>query len=123
MRFAPLLTVAALMLSAAPAVAKGPSFSCTQAARADERAICHSSALSAKDRRMARDYRALLSCLGMGSRDAEKDYQTAWLQRRAGCGADRVCISRLYRQRIAELAPRAAKARKLSARHMCPGPV
>lgn len=72
---------------------------------------------------MARDYRALLSCMGMGSRDAEKDYQAAWLQRRAACGSDRACLSRLYRQRIAELAPRAVKARKLSARQMCPGPV
>jgi uncharacterized protein len=116
---------AALALSglAAPALAGSPGFDCRKAVRADERAICRSPALAASDRRMTRDYRAILSCLGMGSRDAERDVQSAWLARRAACGANTACIKRLYRSRLAQLAPRAARARTLASRQMCPGPV
>lgn len=118
-----LFTVTALAVFAVPASARGPSFNCAKASAADEKAICRSSRLSALDDLLGREYRTVLGCLMMGSRDAERDYQNEWLQRRAACGGNTACIGRLYRKRLAELKPRASKARNLMAQEMCPGPV
>ena len=112
-----------LALFAAPAMAKGPSFDCAKAAKADEKAICASPKLAALDARMAGLYAEVQHCSGMGSRDVNNSQQGAWLRRRAACGGNAACIGALYQARIAHFAPRAAKARKFNASGDCPGPV
>ena len=118
-----LLSAAALalsVLSAGPVLAAGPSFSCARATRADERAICRSSALRTADARMAALYRDIQHCTAMGGHGTNLDDQQAWLARRAECGGNSACISRLYRGRIAEFAPMAAKARRFMLKGECP---
>ena len=105
------------------AQARAPSFSCARAMAADERAICHSPALSAADARLAALYRDIQSCTMMGGRGNNIDDQRDWLARRARCGGNSSCLARHYRARIAEFAPLAAKARKLMRAEQCPGPL
>ena len=114
-------TLAALVNTAASA--GGPSFSCARASAADERAICNSPSLSAADARMTALYHDIQGCTMMGARGNNIDDQRAWLARRASCGGNTACLTRLYRARIAEFGPLAAKARKLMRAEECPGPL
>lgn len=117
------LTLALLALTVTPASAAGPSFSCARATGADERAICRSPALSAQDRQLARLYRDVQHCTAMGGRGANIDDQRDWLQARSRCGGDRACLSNLYRVRINQFAPMAAKARRYLKAEECPHPL
>ena len=80
--------------------AHAASFDCRQATKPDEFAICDSRELSQLDVKMATLYDTVIKLVGMGVRGDMQDRQRAWLQERAGCGADRACISRLYESRI-----------------------
>ncbi len=111
----------AVLASAAPAA--GPSFNCARATSSDERAVCRSQALSAQDRQLARLYRDVQHCTAMGGKGANIDDQLDWLKARERCGADRACLSNLYRARISYFAPMAAKARRYLQAGNCPAPL
>lgn len=103
---APIAVSALLAVGSAPLVgdtARAASFDCTRARAADERAICGNRALEDRDVELATLYGLILRVVPMGSRDAIRDDQTAWLARRGRCGASVVCIRRSYDGRIAEL--------------------
>ena len=110
----------ATMLFSPAARAKAPSFDCAHASHADERAICRSPALSALDARMAALFDTIQGCTAMGGHDVNLGAQGHWLHRRAQCGANRACLTRIYRAHIAELAPRAARADKEMHAGNCP---
>ncbi len=115
--------MAALLLVAAPALARAPGFDCARAARPDEKAICQSARLSALDARLADMFGQIQHCTPMGGRDVNTLQQRAWLRRRATCGADGACLARLYRARIARFAPHAARARRYAQAGDCPAPL
>ena len=125
MRNKALLAIFAAIAATASTTASagGPSFSCARASAVDERAICRSLALSAADVRMTSLYRDIQGCTMMGGRDSNIEDQRAWLVQRSQCGRNATCLTRLYRARIAEFAPLAARARKLMRAEECPGPL
>lgn len=92
--------------------ARAASFDCRRASNADEIAICDSRELSQLDVKMATLYDTIIKLVGMGVRGALQDQQRAWLAERAGCGADRVCIRRLYDVRIRALEAEVARIAK-----------
>ena len=120
-----LVTIFAVLAAFAGGAAEAgaPSFSCARASTADERAICRNEALRAADARMASLYRDIQGCTMMGGRGDNIDIQREWLARRALCGSNNACLSRIYRARIAEFTPLAARARKLMRAEQCPGPL
>lgn len=95
-----LLTALPLAL---PAAAGAAGFDCTRASQADERAICAHRALNDRDVTMSVLYRLDQRLVPMGSRDAIRRDQAAWLGRRRACGADTACLARSHDRRIAEL--------------------
>jgi uncharacterized protein len=101
--------------------AGGPSFSCARADGADEKTICRSPALRLADVRMASLFRDIQGCTAMGGHGTNIDDQRVWLAQRSRCGRNASCLTRLYRARIAEFAPLAAKARRLIRAEQCPG--
>ena len=92
--------------------AHAASFDCRNASNPDEVAICDSRELSELDVKMATLYETIIKLVGMGVRGAIQDQQRAWLQERAGCGADRACIRRLYDTRIRALEAEVARIGK-----------
>jgi uncharacterized protein len=105
-----------LIVAAAAIVVGGSahaaSFDCRKASNADEVAICDSRELSELDVKMATLYDTIIKLVGMGVRGAMQDQQRVWLQERAGCGADRACIRRLYDTRIRALQAEVARIAK-----------
>jgi uncharacterized protein len=95
------LALAVLLLAGSPAAAA--SFDCTKARTPDEKAICTDRSLNDKDVRMALLFDLDRRLMAMGSRDAMRDDQSAWLVQRRRCGADRICLHRSYDRRIAVL--------------------
>jgi uncharacterized protein len=89
------------LLLASPAGAA--SFDCAKAKAVDEKAICADRSLNDKDVRMALLFDLDRGLMTMGSRDAMRDDQSAWLRDRRHCGADRLCLHRSYDRRIAVL--------------------
>jgi uncharacterized protein len=100
-----------------------PSFSCASPARADEQTICRSPSLRKADARMASLFRDIQGCTAMGGHGANIDDQRAWLAQRSRCHRNASCLTRLYRTRIAEFAPLAAKARRFMRAEQCPAPL
>ena len=92
-----------LLLTAAGLPGLAASFDCTKAETADEKAICADRQLNDEDVEMAVLYSRLKPLLGMGARGDLDDEQVAWLKRRAGCGDDRVCLSKAYQERVRQL--------------------
>lgn len=88
---------------ALPAAAGAASFDCARASHADERAVCADRALNDRDVAMSVLYRLDQRLVPMGSRDAIRRDQAAWLARRRTCGANTACLARAYDRRIAEL--------------------
>ena len=105
-----LILAAAVVLLAGHAHAA--SFDCRKASNPDEIAICDSRELSELDVKMATLYDTIIKLVGMGMRGALQDQQRAWLQERAGCGADRACLRRLYDTRIRALEAEVARIAK-----------
>jgi uncharacterized protein len=100
------LAVAAMLmiagLAATPVAAT--SFDCGKAKAPDEKAICASRTLSDLDVEMATLFRVRMQIpMLMGARGDAGDQQVTWLTARARCGANVACLTRAYRQRIADL--------------------
>jgi uncharacterized protein len=110
MRHGALVLAAAIVLLGGNAHAA--SFDCRKASNADEIAICDSRELSELDVKMATLYDTIIKLVGMGMRGALQDQQRTWLQERAGCGADRACLRRLYDARIRALDAEVARIAK-----------
>jgi uncharacterized protein len=110
------MSLVCLVLAVVAACSSGAvhaaSFDCRQASKPDEFAICDSRELSQLDVKMATLYDTVIKLVGMGVRGDMQDQQRAWLAERAGCGADRVCIRRLYDVRIRALEAEVARIAK-----------
>jgi uncharacterized protein YjbI with pentapeptide repeats len=91
MIFALLRTLAVLIFIQAMA-AGAASFDCSKAVQPDERAICADPNLSNEDEQLAGLYAKLLQLMKGDDRQELVDTQRKWLQARAGCGSDGVCI-------------------------------
>ncbi|WP_457094120.1 lysozyme inhibitor LprI family protein [Microvirga sp. P5_D2] len=92
-----------VLLTAAGQSGWAASFDCAKAETADEKAICADRQLNDDDVEMAVLYTHLKPLLGMGARGDMEDEQAAWLKRRAGCGDDRICLSKAYQERLRQL--------------------
>ncbi|MEO8812751.1 MAG: hypothetical protein ABI376_07560 [Caulobacteraceae bacterium] len=106
MRFRGLLTVVALGFGAlgAAAPAAGASFDCAAARGADARAVCADRRLSERDVEMnALWFSYRLAPMLMGANGERTDEEHRFLRERAACDADRACLGRVYRLRIAAL--------------------
>ena len=77
-----------------------PSFSCSKAQTASEKAICSSSTLSRLDVQLSALYAATKQ--RRNARYYTKK-QRAWIQRRNACGSNRSCLERRYQEQIAVL--------------------
>jgi uncharacterized protein len=95
--------LAALLTTAAWQPVRAASFDCSKAEATDEKAVCADRQLNDEDIEMAVLYTQLKPLLGMGARGDMEDEQTAWLKRRAACGADRACLRKVYQDRIQQL--------------------
>jgi uncharacterized protein len=95
-----LLLILALLPQAALAQ---PSFDCANASSTVEKAICEDANydIAARDAAMSRLYSAVK---GQGGHEALLAGQKEWLSRRDACDSDRDCLSRVYDERLAELA-------------------
>jgi uncharacterized protein len=89
-------------LAAAPASAQsGPSFDCTRASTAIERAICRDAGLSSADGQMAVAYRQLIDGLNGAAREELLKDQARWLAgRNQACGDGAVEIAICLKNRI-----------------------
>jgi uncharacterized protein len=88
-------------LSVMPAAAQ--SFNCNLASKPDEILICQNPQLGALDEKMSSLYFQIRNRLTGAARSRLEADQTAWLERRFGCGRDAGCIRSLYESRIAQL--------------------
>ena len=100
-----LLALAGLLLIG-PAHAQ--SFNCRNARAPDEVAICRDARLSRLDERLSDRFYHLRDSLSGRERVRLDLRQSAWLDARHRCRADRACIARAYRARISELSGRFA---------------
>jgi len=96
------LAMAGLVLPPAAAAAERPSFDCTKAASATEKAICGNDRLARLDRAIAQAFRALRSDPNLAERLAEE--QAAFLKKRDACNSDTGCLAREMESRRAALA-------------------
>jgi uncharacterized protein len=94
---------AATALTALGGAAQAASFDCNRARTADEKAICANRPLNDKDVRMVLLFDITQRLVPMGSRDAIRDSQRAWLVQRRTCGASLACLNTAYDRRIAAL--------------------
>lgn len=100
---ASLLYLAGAMMFTAPTIAaERPSFDCSKAGSASEKAICANSRLARLDRGIAGAYRALRSDLDL--QETLTKEQGDFLQKRDACGADVACLTREMESRRAALA-------------------
>ncbi len=96
-----ILSAAFVAALAAPAAAQ--SFSCAQASKPDEKAICDSRELANLDVKNATLYEVARNLVAMGERGNLQDQETAFLKTRAACGANVSCIAAAYRANIASI--------------------
>jgi uncharacterized protein len=96
-----LWTVTGVLLGLAAGPATAASFNCAKAAKPDEIAICSDPGLGDLDVKMATLYGVRMEIpMMMGAKGAAQDEQRAFLDQRAGCGANIACIGAAYRERI-----------------------
>ncbi|MCH9807730.1 MAG: lysozyme inhibitor LprI family protein [Alphaproteobacteria bacterium] len=93
---------AVLLVGYAPG-AYAQSFDCEAAVRADERAVCDSRELARLDDKLSDAYEEVLADVEGGQKRQLRADQRDWLAMRRACGARKVCIRGVYRERIAEL--------------------
>lgn len=104
MRRLMMLTTAAALSAALAGPALSASFDCTKARTPDEIAVCANPTLSALDSEMGGLWFAYSKIpFLMGMSGARQDEAQAFLQTRAGCGANVACLTSAYKQRIATL--------------------
>lgn len=87
---------------AAP-VHAGPSFDCAAARSPSELTICRHAALGDLDRALAAAYHRKSAALDSQRARQLRGAQKAWLAYRDTCLADRACLERRYKGRIADL--------------------
>jgi len=99
-----------IAISAIPAAAANPSFSCAGNLTPTEKTICADDSLAALDRALATAYRNKFDGLPVESSNALDEVvrslaitQQAWLAHRNSCGTDRSCIQKAYRTRLTGL--------------------
>lgn len=92
----------AAIIAAAPASAN-PSFDCSKAKSAAEKAVCNVPNLQWTDRQMARLYKLALN-QNAATRNAIIAGQRSFLAARDACRDDTDCIERTYKTRLTELA-------------------
>jgi uncharacterized protein len=81
----------------ASAATANPSFSCSRASLAAERAICGSSLLADLDVQLS-DLYARAKGSGRGKYFTQK--QRSWVDRRNACGSNTSCLEQRYREQI-----------------------
>ncbi len=84
--------VIAIVLSASSQVQAVPSFDCSKASLADEKAICASEELSAIDVAINDGYKRLVAKLG---RTVANNLHATFMRQRHACKADAACISQV----------------------------
>jgi uncharacterized protein len=101
MRRMPALVITCLISAALASPAAAASFDCNKAQKPDEIAICANPALSALDSEMGGLWFAYSQVpFLMGMSGARQDEARAFLQSRATCGANVVCLTQAYHARI-----------------------
>jgi len=95
--------VALIGVSAMPATAAGPSFSCAGNLAPAEAVICSDESLAALDRTLAVAYTRMLDSFPAGEKRTLIGVQKAWVARRDACRTDKNCIRAAYTARIAQL--------------------
>jgi uncharacterized protein len=97
-------TAAVIALAVMPA--RGADYAplnCAAASSPAEKTICGNYELGQLEARMATLYQWSTSFVGMGQRGDLQDAQRTFIRQREGCGADVVCLRRVYETRIAQL--------------------
>ncbi|GGF80098.1 MULTISPECIES: lysozyme inhibitor LprI family protein [Rhizobium] len=103
-RLAVLGVMSFLIAPTFPIPAAAASFDCERTdLAADEKAICDTRTLNDADVRMVTTFDILTSLLAMGTRDALRDEQSAWLKKRQACGGDVACLTTAYDERMKQL--------------------
>lgn len=90
-------------VSATPAAAAGPSFSCAGDLSPTEETICANDSLAALDRTLAVAYKNMLASFPAGEKSTLIDVQNAWIAKRDACDTNEACIRSAYAARIAQL--------------------
>ena len=98
MRFA---LPALVLVCATPAAAA--SFDCAKARAPDEKAICANRPLNDADVRMDTLFHVDGHLMAMGARGDMQDAQRTWLRRRKDCKGDVKCLTKAYKDRLADL--------------------
>ncbi|PRD40886.1 hypothetical protein C5748_24350 [Phyllobacterium phragmitis] len=99
----PLLAISGLFVSLAAIPADAASFNCAKASTPDERAICADAGLSLEDEKLAGLYSKLEQLLNGTRRQKLAASQHEWLQVRAKCHDDFVCLVSAYDHRTKQL--------------------
>ena len=94
--------IPALVLLCATPVAAA-SFDCAKAKAPDEKAICANRALNDADVKLTTLYAVDGQLMAMGARGDMHEAQHAWLQQRAACKGDVKCLTKAYKDRLADL--------------------
>jgi uncharacterized protein len=94
----------AALLAAMPSSAE-PSFNCSKAKGAAEKAVCEVPELQWSDRQLGRLYKLALAQSGGGRKDVVQA-QRAFIVRRDACGDSIECLDTVYKAQFKVLAPR-----------------
>ena len=94
--------VPVLLLACATPVAAA-SFDCAKARAPDEKAICATRALNDADVKVATLYDVDGHLMAMGARGDLQEAQRDWLKRRQACKGDVKCLTKAYKDRLADL--------------------
>lgn len=97
-----LMLLTAAGLAAATSV-QAASFDCAKARAADEKAICANRALNDADVKMQTLFEVDGHLMAMGARGDMQDAQRTWLHRRRACKGDVRCLTKAYKDRLADL--------------------
>lgn len=92
-------------LLSAMAASAAPSFDCTKAQSAAEKAVCEVPDLSWSDRQLARFYKLALGKSGTHRAELVES-QRQFLSQRDACRDDTECLDKAYKTRFGELAPK-----------------
>ncbi len=89
------------LVCATPAAAA--SFDCARAKAPDEKAICATRALNDADVRMDTLFHVDAQLMAMGGRGDLQEAQRDWMHKRQACKGDIKCLTRAYKDRLADL--------------------
>ncbi len=92
---------AGLVLAATSAQAA--SFDCARARAPDEKTVCANRALNDADVKLTTLYEVDGHLMAMGARGDMQEAQRDWLHRRTKCKGDVKCLSKAYKDRLADL--------------------